>query len=173
MKSSQLINQDSGDFEYYTPAEIVESARRVMGRIQIDPASSAAANRRVNALQYFDAACDGLAQPWIGNVWMNHPFSRENNSRWIAKLVSEFRKGNTTAFCCITYASTSEKWFQPLMQFPQCFLTPRTNYFLPDGTLKKGVTKGSVVTYGGCDAESFAREFSQFGTVKITFTPKL
>lgn len=42
MKAHRLINQDSGDVEYYTPTEITEAARRVMGGIDLDPFSSAA-----------------------------------------------------------------------------------------------------------------------------------
>lgn len=46
MNSAQLINQDSGDVEYYTPAQIVEAARVVLGGIDLDPASSEAVNNR-------------------------------------------------------------------------------------------------------------------------------
>lgn len=180
MKSHQLINQDSGKFEYYTPQEIVEAARRVMGEIDLDPASSSEANKRVKTLWFFDQHNDGLRQEWRGRVWMNHPFGKRSkktghpgNATWINKLVSEFRAGRVTEFCCITFASTSEKWFQPLMDFAQCYLSPRTNYFLPDGTTLKGVTKGSVVTYGGGNIESFAREFAAMGAIKVKFTPKL
>ena len=46
--AATLINQTSGKVEYYTPADIVEAARRVMGSIDLDPASSPAANETVN-----------------------------------------------------------------------------------------------------------------------------
>ena len=166
MKSNhQHINQDSGDVEYYTPIEIVNAARTVMGSIDLDPASSPIANERVKAVKFFSS--NGLGQDWFGNVWMNHPFDRFENPKWIAKIVSEFNRGHIKQACCITFASTSEKWFQPLLNFPQCFLHPRTNYFLPDGTLKKGVTKGSVVTYlTGGGIQKFAETFNQFGVCK-------
>jgi len=45
MKSHQLINQDSKKVEYYTPVEIIEAARRVLGEIDLDPASSIAAKK--------------------------------------------------------------------------------------------------------------------------------
>lgn len=59
------------------------------------------------------------------------------------------------------------------MRRPQCYLTPRTNYRLPDGTIKKGVSKGSVVTYYGDNLDAFAREYERFGTVKIAYGFKL
>lgn len=164
MNNSQLINQDSGNFEYYTPIELVDAARLVMGGITLDPASSEIANKKIQADYYFSE--NGLNKSWFCNVWMNHPFSRTNNPLWINKLVESFENGDIDAACCITFAATSEAWFRPLLGYLQCFIHGRTNYYLPDGTKKKGVTKGSVITYLGDDEESFKDIFSQFGTVK-------
>ncbi|MBV7328403.1 hypothetical protein KFU94_09110 [Chloroflexi bacterium TSY] len=204
MNNAQRINQTSGKTEYYTPAEIVDAARSVMGGIDLDPASSAAANERVQALHFFNKADNGLSQRWFGRVWLNHPFGdpekpckkrcpkkrcdpsfadkekkpdkwrgyciREyhpGNPDWIDKLVNEYTLGRIEQACCITFASTSEKWFQPLFNYPQCYLSPRTDYFLPNGTKKKGVTKGSVVTYFGSDLKRFDRIFGKLGRVTI------
>ena len=168
MNNAQLINQDSGDYEYYTPIEIVDAAREVMGSIDYDPFSSYEANKRIKAGQYVCKEVNGLKQSWYGNVWMNHPFSRNNNKPCIEMFVEEYELGDVEQACCITFAATSEKWFQPLLNYPQCYLSPRTNYYLPDGTLKKGVTKGSVVTYLGYNVDKFIEVFDgKFGKVKI------
>jgi ParB family chromosome partitioning protein len=167
MSPHQLINQDSGNTEYYTDAAIVESARRVLGGIDLDPASSAVANKVVKATRFYSIGDDGLKQHWNGKVWMNHPFQKGLNHLWIQKLVESFKRGDVSAAICICFASTSEKWFQPLLQFPQCFPSRRTNYFLPDGTKKSGVTKGSVITYLGGGMSDFKREFSIYGTIKV------
>lgn len=54
MTAAQLINQTSGDVEYYTPAFIVEAAREVLGgRIELDPASCDFANQTVKARRIF------------------------------------------------------------------------------------------------------------------------
>jgi hypothetical protein len=168
LNNSQLINQDSGNFEYYTPIEIVNAAREVMGSIDLDPFSSEEANRKIKAAVYFSKEIDGLSKCWFGSVWMNHPFSRKMNNKCIVRLMEEYFHQNINQACCITFAATSEKWFNPLMDFPQCFLSPRTNYYLPDGTKKRGVTKGSVVTYLGKNVDKFIEVFDgHFGTVKI------
>lgn len=167
MNNAQLINQTSGEVEYYTPQPIIEAARLTLGRIDLDPASSVVANARVRAAHIFTATKDGLRQEWFGRVWMNHPFGRTTNLPWIKKLTESYRQHHIEAACCITFACTSEKWFRPLMEFPQCFLSPRTNYILPDGSIKKGVTKGSVVTYFGADLEAFRRNFEHLGVVKV------
>lgn len=167
MDNAQLINQTSGKVEYYTPQEIIEAARGTLGEIDLDPASSLMANKRVKANEIFTKNDDGLSRQWYGNVWMNHPFGRGLNDKWVNKLVYEFESGNVKQACCITYACTSEKWFRPLLGYPQCFLYGRTNYILPNGETKKGVTKGSVMTYMGPLADRFKREFGPLGKVKI------
>lgn len=39
VNNASLVNQTSGDFEYYTPVEFVEPGRKLMGGIDLDPAS--------------------------------------------------------------------------------------------------------------------------------------
>lgn len=165
MNNSQLINQTSLRYEYYTPSNIIESARFVMGSIDLDPASSEQANKIVRAKKFYTEQDNGLGQPWFGNVWLNHPFGRTANRIWIKQLCMGHADGRINQAMCITYACTSENWFQPLFDYPMCFLSPRTNYYLPDGSILKGVTKGSVVTYLGPWKRIFLSEFTQFGKI--------
>lgn len=191
MNASQLINQTSGDVEYYTPPEIIAAARECLGTITLDPASSEAANRNVGALSYFTHVVDGLTQPWCGNVWINHPFGRaeeacgpdcqkdhvhhsfdyHGNLAWIQKMEREYARGEIREMLSITYACTAEAWFQPLLKRPQCNLSPRTNYYLADGTKKQGVPKGSSVTYFGNDIGKFHRAFHHLGVIKVSYAP--
>src|ERR1051325_9718595 len=66
----------TGDMEWYSPPELIERARTVMGSIDLDPASCALAQRVVKAETWFDAKHDGLKRRWTGNVWLNPPFNR-------------------------------------------------------------------------------------------------
>lgn len=188
MTDAQLINQTSGKVEYYTPGPIIEAARRAMGGINLDPSSSLEANRTVLATRIFTKEDNGLVHPWIADaLWMNHPFGRAElpceigclkkhvhhaiehfgNDAWISKLCREFTLKRVLQACCITYACTSEAWFQPLLHYPQCFLCPRTSYILPSGTPMVGNTKGSVVTYMGPNLNLFADAFKLLGIVKV------
>lgn len=170
MNAATLINQTSQNVEWFTPTEIIEAARRTMGRIDLDPASNSLANLRVKAEVYYAKEHDGLSKSWLGCVWLNPPFSRIENPKWVDKLESEYEDiGNVHQACCITFACTSEAWFQPLLKRPQCFLSPRTNYYTPAGQKVAGVTKGSVVTYYGPNVDRFAEEFSKLGTIKIQY----
>lgn len=169
MNAATLINQTSGDVEIFTPRPIIEAATQALGgTISLDPASCEAANAIVGALRWYGKEADGLSQPWQADtVWMNHPFSRKGNALWVNKFLLSYQRYHFYEGCCITFASTSEAWFVPLMKFPQCFLHPRTNYLKPDGTIYRGVTKGSVVTYLGHDLERFKKAFAGLGTVKV------
>lgn len=170
INNASMINQTSGEQEYYTPPHIVDAARKVLGgSISLDPATSIRANEIVGAERIFTRESDGLSREWFGTVWMNHPFGKTENPLWIQKFLEEYRSGRMQAGCCITFACTSERWFRPLLEFAQCFLSPRTNYLLPDGSVKKGVTKGSVVTYVGPDFERFACVFAAHGVPKFTW----
>lgn len=170
MDNGQLINQDSGNVEYYTPSWIIEAAREVMGSIDLDPASSAKANEVVKAKVFIPKEDNGLWWIWRGNIWMNHPFSKKENKTWIDKFIEEYHYERVKQACCITYASTSEKWFQPLMDYPQCYFSRRVNYIDGvTGNIKKGVTKGSVVTYLGPNIEKFYNVFSQYGKVMVPY----
>lgn len=168
MDNAQLINQDSGSVEYFTDPKILAKVRLLLGYIDLDPASSEQANKHVKANKYFTQDCDGLTQEWNAyTLFMNHPFSKQNNKLWIQKIVSEYNKANFRSGCCITFAATSEKWFKPLNNFAKCFLSPRTNYYLPSGEIRKGVTKGSVITYFGGNYEEFNQIFQGLGDVYL------
>lgn len=198
MNASQLINQSSGNVEYFTPKDIADAARECMGHIELDPASCAEANQYIGATRFFTKADDGLKQVWKSNTgWLNHPFHRHEtacvqphdrckkksctrrgyhltedipgNAAWINKLVGSYLRAELLEACCITYAVTSELWFRPLLRFPQCYFHDRVNYILPDGTTTTQSTKGSVVTYLGLRVMRFARAFEKFGTIKIEF----
>jgi DNA N-6-adenine-methyltransferase (Dam) len=167
-ENHELINQDSGNTEWYTPVEIIEAARKTLGRIDLDPFSCAKANEVVKATHIFTKEDDGFSKPWFGKVWCNHPFSRENNKR-IAEQVSNQHYGNDCEIVMITFAATSESWFKPLLHHPQCYLHGRTNYYDQNGNKVKGVTKGSVITYLGKDVKAFYEAFKHLGMIKIAY----
>lgn len=187
--------QDSGTVEYYTPLAIVDAARVTLGGIDLDPASSPEANRTVRAAKFYTVADDGLAQPWAGRVWMNHPFSKgwractatcqrktcakrgyhvpvdvPGNQQWIERLVRAYVEGDVVQAVCICFAATSERWYAPLHAYPQVYLAPRTNYRDASGRIVEGVTKGSAVTYFGPNPARFFEAFRGLGFPKLPVT---
>lgn len=174
--TAQLINADSGKTNYYTPLYIINAASAAMGRFKdptifhgynfdLDPASDILGNDFIGAWRYFDEHLNGLNQSWVAEtVWLNHPYSRAGNPLWIKKAIEEYEKGNAKQICMITWASTSEKWFQPLFAYPMCFLNKRVPFIDPDRNLN-GATKSSVVTYMGKNTNRFNDVFSNLGHV--------
>lgn len=170
MGNDQLINQTSGKTNWFTPAYIIEAARRAMGGIDLDPASCEEANRTVGAASFYTAADDGLSLPWHGNVWLNYPYSRRGNQEWTAKAIYEYRDGTIEAACILCFAATSERWFQPLLGYPVCFLAKRVA-FIDGDTLKpvRGGTKGSAVVYLGSNVNRFVLAFQPYGKVLVPY----
>lgn len=67
----------SESVEHYTPPAIVEAARRVMGTIDLDPASSKLAQDKiVRARKWYGEHDNGFVQTWKGRVFLNPPGGR-------------------------------------------------------------------------------------------------
>lgn len=148
MDNHQYINQTSDNTEWWTPKPIVRVASRLMGGIDLDVACSPAAWEYQEWHAESIIPANALSVQWFGKVWMNHPFGRGRNQQWVEYLTRFHTQRDVTQACCITFASVSERWFQPLLRFPQFFFCGRVNYIDPATlTPVKGVTKGSVFTY--------------------------
>ena len=151
--------------EWYTPARYVGAARRVVGDFDLDPASSAEANKTVQATRYFTVVDKGHEQTWAGRIWCNPPYGGLSGS-FAEKLVREFTVGAVTAAVLLVNAnSTDAQWFQPLWNYLLCFTDHRINFIAPNGDEVSGSTHGSVFVYFGSDRDAFLREFSEFGAI--------
>lgn len=150
--------------EWYTPAAFVEAARRVLGGIDLDPASCAQANETVRAARYYTEDDDGLSQPWKGRLWLNPPYGGQAGA-FVTRLVQQHDAGNVTAgIALITALTTDTNWFRPLWDHVLCFAYGRIKFDSNDGTGSSN-TAGSIFIYLGPDRDRFQAEFEQFGAV--------
>jgi ParB family chromosome partitioning protein len=150
--------------EWYTPAEYIETARALMGAIDLDPASCAHANLTVQAARYFDAAADGLTQPWHGRLWVNPPYG-DLCPRFVEKLAAEYECGHVAeAVLLVSAYSTETRWFQPLFARPICFVARRIDFTSPDGR-GGSPNHGSAIVYFGTRTRDFVTAFRPFGRV--------
>ena len=156
--------------EYYTPSKFIEAARRVMGGIDLDPASCAEAQKTVMADAYYDKHVDGLSQPWYGRVWLNPPYSktgaRSNQEIWSQHLVDEYTSRSVTEAVLLVKAALGYNWFEKLWYaWPVCFVKSRLSFTREDGDDSGQSKMGTALLYFGDNAESFIDVFREFGRV--------
>ncbi len=150
--------------EWYTPIEYLDSARAVLGAIDVDPASAEPANEIVQAVIYYTAETDGPAHDWPGRVWLNPPWGGAQ-AIFVNKLLQQFDAGIThEAILLVNAHSTDTTWFRPFWDHILCFTDHRINF---GGTEGGGSTHGSVFIYLGPNSERFAKEFRQWGAVVV------
>lgn len=164
-----ILSQDS--VEWYTPARYIAAVREVLGAIALDPASCAEANETVQAVQFFDAAADGLTKSWKAEtVFLNPPYCKigatSNQERWTQKLLAEYAAGHIGQAILLVNAATETLWFQQLYDFPICFVKGRIAFESGSKNARKhGPTTGSAFVYLGRQPEAFIQVFSAFGRV--------
>lgn len=167
-----LVSSNSN--EWYTPTEYIESARKVLGVIDLDPASCEEANKVVKASKFYTAQDDGLQYDWPGKVWLNPPYGGLTG-KFVKKLVDQYEAGITTeAILLINSHATDTDWFQLLWDYVLCFTDHRINFYGPNGKKGNGSTHGSIFVYLGPNPKAFAREFAKYGAIlkRWVFNPK-
>lgn len=158
-----LMTSDS--YEWYTPEHIARKAFDFLGGIELDPASSEAANQMIHAQRYYSIEDNGLEQSWVATtVWMNPPYGRELPD-WIEKLASEYEAGHIMEALALVPARPDTAWFKRLRDYPRCFI---------DGRLKFGGTGTdnsapfpSMLVYFGKRERDFVALWSSLGDIYI------
>jgi DNA N-6-adenine-methyltransferase (Dam) len=154
----------SGDYEWYTPPEVLALVRTVLGTIDVDPASCAAAQQLVGAGTYYSLADDGLRQPWHGTVFCNPPYKMPEVARFIGKLLEEHAAGHTTAAILLVNAATETDWFQRAFTGARavCFPDGRIHFVSPTRS-GDAPCQGQALLYFGPHPEMFCGVFAALG----------
>ena len=156
------VSYNSGNNEWYTPADIIEAARAVMGSIDIDPASNDIAQKVVKAETYYTAETNGLDKTWEGNVWLNPPYASELIGKFVDKLIKE-QEHYEQAIILVNNATETE-WFRKIISIASavCFPKGRVKFYLPDG--KTGAPlQGQAILYIGASPKKFTDMFLKVG----------
>ena len=162
------ISRNSGENEWYTPTEFIESAREVMGGIDLDPASSAKANKIVKAEEYFTAEENGLNKPWHGRVWLNPPYAQPLVSMFAEKLLTEIQASNTPQAVVLVNNATETKWFQQLAgtAVAICFPSGRIKFWQPEKEPGNPL-QGQAILGTGVDIKRFTEVFRKHGLCMV------
>jgi ParB family chromosome partitioning protein len=161
------VANNSGENEWYTPAIYIEAARRVMGSIDTDPASSDIANDTVKAKTYHTVEDNGLEQPWSGNVWMNPPYAQPLVAEFSEALSAKYESGEITQACILVNNATETVWFQRMMSLCSaiCFIRGRVKFVDKAGLSTGAPLQGQAILYLGKNPQRFATEFAEMGKV--------
>ena len=162
------INFNSGDNEWYTPPDLMEAARSVLGEIDLDPSSCELANTVVQAKQFYDKHADGLQYPWRGTVWMNPPYDQPAITDFSKKFAGHVRAGEITAGMVFVNNGTETEWFQTVADVSSaiCFPSTRMPRWSPDREMTSPL-QGCAVLYTGPDRAGFCRRFAPIGIVLV------
>ena len=168
-----------------TPADIIDRARRVLGTIDLDPASDVEANERVQARRILTAEDDGIVSPWLADdvgesgpltIWLNPPGGKRGSESLPAlfweRLVC-FRDSGSLhdaiflAFSLETLRTTQVSGLgRRAIDFPFCVPKKRIAFQHPDGTGQRSPPNANAIVYvpGTADRTGlFLHEFSEIG----------
>lgn len=156
----------TGDNEWFTPPVYIESARRVLGEIDLDPATHPKAQKWIKAKKIFVRADDGLQQAWEGRVWLNPPYGRMEVGQFVDKLVDHYQRGDIRAAILLTHNYTDTRWFQAAAAISSmiCFTRGRISFEDVRGDTCVP-TQGQSFFYFGTEGERFIEEFLPLGFV--------
>jgi hypothetical protein len=155
------VSRNTGEYEWYTPAEYVETARKVMGAIDLDPASSLEANAVIKAATFYTKADNGLDKHWYGRIWMNPPYAQPLISEFARKLVES---PDVEQACVLVNNASETEWFQQLGSKAAASCSPRgrVKFWNPNGDVGQPL-QGQSVLYFGKSVSEFFRLFREFG----------
>lgn len=159
--------EGTGENEWYTPAKYIEAARKVMGGIDLDPATSEIAQKNIQAASFFTKADNSLEKKWKGRVWLNPPYSQPDIWNFSEKIVEEVSSGRVSEAIMLTHNYTDTAWFHLAESIAAaiCFTRGRVKFVDEDGE-ECAPTQGQAFFYYGPNVEKFQQVFLEFGFVR-------
>jgi hypothetical protein len=153
-----------------TPEEYAQAARELLGGIELDPASNAAANNVIRAERFYTKVDSGFDHEWRArSVWLNPPFSKPLCGQLTARFIAEYDAEHFAAGLVLVNNATDTGWFQSLLaRFAVCLPSKRIA-FLVNGRPIDQNRQGQAVFCAGVPDADFARVFGKFGRIDVPF----
>lgn len=160
---SRPVDDDS----WSTPDDVIARARRVLGTIDLDPATNAAAQARIGATAFYTAEDDGLAHEWAGRVWMNPPYSHPLVEQFTGKLLAELDAGRVTEAIVLLNNASDTRWMQRLFRpgAVLCLVKGRIRFVNEANEPAMSPRDAQFVLYFGHRHDAFAAEFGEVGAL--------
>lgn len=165
MTQPMHVLTSQGTDEWYTPPWLIDLALRVLGGIDLDPASSDVPQQWIQAQTYYTAETP-LQAPWSGRVFLNPPFS--DTPAWVTRLEREYTRGDVTAAILLVNSAPGYRWWEDLYRrWPVCLLRERLRFIKADGVRGGQAKKGQTVAYFGHNIRSFIDVFTPYGRILL------
>lgn len=162
---AMAVHFSSKTVEWQTPSHIVELAHRVMGGINLDPASPGKDRTVVVADTYYTKTEDGLWQDWYGWVYLNPEYGRAIG-KWMRKLRAEWDIGHVTQFIALVPARVDTSWWREFVTTDMivCNLHKRLKFLDSNGNEQDAAPFPSSLIYGGGQEDVLRREVKGLGS---------
>lgn len=169
--ASTRIHKPTDRNYYGTPTEFVAMARKVMGSIELDPASCAEANDLfVGAERFYDERMNGLCQSWAcESMFLNPPYSGNGCFAFTQKFAKE-ADGIKQAIVLVNSA-TGTRAFRHLFDNCDaiCFCNRRIQFIDPTGQRSQtNNSKEQLFFYRGKRVKAFVKVFGAVGRIVKT-----
>ena len=141
------MTKTTGKTEWYTPAKYIEAARRVLGEIDLDPASCEMAQRTVGARHWYGIEDDGLGCEWWGTVFLNPPYARSVVDAFIERLRLYWKADWIDAYITLTNDCMDTAWAHQLLRMSDavCFVRGRIKFDTPSGGGQAAAQRSDVL----------------------------
>lgn len=158
------VSLNTGIPEWYTPAEYIGAARKVLEQIDLDPASSDVAQKTVAAKKYYTVEQNGLTKKWKGRVFLNPPYSSDLVQQFVKKLCEHVVAEDVTQAILLVNNATETRWFQRALSNASaiCFPSGRIKFVDDEGN-PGAPLQGQAILYFGRATVAFVEEFHTFG----------
>lgn len=157
--------------EWYTPKYIITDVKKVLGEIDLDPASNTTANSWICAKNIYTKEDDGYIKPWYGKIFLNPPYGQASkktgnygSSAWLIKAWEEYTKGNVID--AIIIARGDSTGLKHLMQRTIFCEADRISFvFGCDVNRPNSPVPGTKIFYLGKDWALFNSVFNKHGII--------
>ena len=119
---TEIVGESKG-VEYSTPLVLVEPLIK-----EFDLETDVCASTENHKLpKYWTKEDNALTKNWVGNCWMNPPFSRDLN-KWVRKAFSDTIHLGGTKVCLIPVRSNTKWWAEVALHSEIRFINGEVNF---------------------------------------------
>lgn len=160
-----MASRMTGNSENYTPKNIIDKVREVLGEIDLDPASCDLAQETVQATKYYTKETDGLDKPWKGRIFLNPPYGAEIK-QFTNKLIDELP--NIESAILLTNDQTDTDWWQKCAKNASLIFMKdgRFNFYTSTND-KTSPMNGQTIFYYGKNSARFNSVFSEIEGIMV------